>query len=71
MNSTEPLSETPYSVTLSRADFDALLEALEDVEDRMSVLKHRLLDGKREHDRRLLLMADTMRIIYGGGLMTV
>ncbi|MDO9712464.1 helix-turn-helix domain-containing protein [Paracraurococcus lichenis] len=33
MNAIKPLAETPETVTLSRADFEALLDALEDAQD--------------------------------------
>jgi hypothetical protein len=71
MSHIKPLSETPESVTLSRADFDAMLEELEDAEDRLAVLEDCLLDMKPEHDRHLLSMADTMRIIDGASPITV
>ena len=71
MSHIKPLSETPESVTLSRADFDAMLEELEDAEDRMAVLEDCLLDFKPEENRYLLSMADTMRIIDGVSPVTV
>ena len=71
MSHIKPLSETPESVTLSRADFDAMLEELEDAEDRLAVLEDCLLDMNPEHDRYLLSMADTMRIIDGESPITV
>jgi DNA-binding XRE family transcriptional regulator len=71
MSHIKPLSETPDSVTLSRADFDAMLEELEDAEDRMAVLEDCLLDFKPEENRYLLSMADTMRIIDGVNPITV
>jgi DNA-binding XRE family transcriptional regulator len=37
-----PIAETVDTVTLSRADFDALLEDLEDAEDRIAVLEEHL-----------------------------
>jgi hypothetical protein len=58
MSHIKPLSETPENVTLSRADFDSILEELEDAEDRMAVLEDCLLDMKPEQDRYLLSMAD-------------
>ena len=71
MSHIKPLSETPDSVTLSRADFDAMLEELEDAEDRLAVLEDCLLDMKPEENRYLLSMADTMRIIDGANPITV
>jgi DNA-binding Xre family transcriptional regulator len=71
MSHIKPLSETPESVTLSRADFDAILEELEDAEDRMAVLEDCLLDREPEQNRHLLSMADTMRIIDGASPITV
>jgi hypothetical protein len=71
MSHIKPLNETPDSVTLSRADFDAMLEELEDAEDRMAVLEDCLLDREREQNRYLLSMADTMRIIDGASPITV
>jgi len=71
MSHIKPLSETPESVTLSRADFDAMIEELEDAEDRMAVLEDCLLDREPEQNRYLLSMADTMRIIDGASPITV
>jgi ribosome-binding protein aMBF1 (putative translation factor) len=71
MSHIKPLSETPESVTLSRADFDAILEELEDAEDRMAVLEDCLLDREPEQNRYLLSMADTMQIIDGASPITV
>ena len=71
MSHIKPLSETPDSVTLSRADFDAMLEELEDAEDRLAVLEDCLLDMKLEESQYLLSMADTMRIIDGANPITV
>ncbi len=71
MSHIKPLSETPESVTISRADFDAMLEELEDAEDRVAVLEDCLLDMKPEQNRYLLSMADTMRIIDGASPIAV
>ena len=71
MSHIKPLSETPDSVTLSRTDFDTMLEELEDAEDRLAVLEDCLLDLKPEQDRLLLSMADTTRIIDGVSPVTV
>jgi hypothetical protein len=71
MSHIKPLRETAESVTLSRADFDAMREELEDAEDRMAVLEDCLLDFKPEENRYLLSVADTMRIIDGANPITV
>ena len=65
MNQVKPLGETTESVTLSRADFDALREELEDAEDRIAVLEDCLIDAKPDLNRYLLSMDETMRIIDG------
>jgi hypothetical protein len=65
MNAIKPINETQETVTLSRADFDALLEEVEDAEDRVTVLEDCLLDMKPEQNRYLLTLAETMRIIDG------
>jgi hypothetical protein len=65
------LSETAESVTLSRADFDAMIEELEDAEDRMAVLEDCLLDVEPEENRYLLSMPGTLRIIDGVNPITV
>jgi DNA-binding Xre family transcriptional regulator len=67
----KPIKETPNSVTLNRADFDAIVEELEDAEDRMAVLEDCLLDIKPDQVRYLLSMAETMRIIDGVNPVTV
>jgi DNA-binding XRE family transcriptional regulator len=36
------IEETPDTVTLSRADYEALLDAIEDAEDHAALLEHRL-----------------------------
>jgi hypothetical protein len=71
MTHIKPIRETPDSVTLSRADFDAIVEELEDAEDRMAVLEDCLLDIKPDQVRYLLSMAETMRIIDGVNPVTV
>ena len=65
MNAIKPINETKETVTLSRADFDALLEEMEDAEDRVTVLEDCLLDMKPEQNRYLLTLSETMRIIDG------
>jgi len=67
----KPISETPESVTLSRADFEAMIEELEDAEDQMAVLRDCLLDEKQESSKYNLSMADTMRIIDGANPIMV
>jgi hypothetical protein len=71
MTHIKPIRETSDSVTLSRADFDAIVEELEDAEDRMAVLEDCLLDIKPDQVRYLLSMAETMRIIDGVNPVTV
>ena len=39
MNQIRPLSETAESITLSRTDFEAMKEELEDAVDRIAVLR--------------------------------
>jgi hypothetical protein len=65
VNQVKPIGETPESVTLSRADFEALREELEDAEDRIAVLEDCLIDAKPELNRYLLTMDETMQIIDG------
>jgi DNA-binding XRE family transcriptional regulator len=43
------LNETSDTVTLRRADFDALLDELEDAEDRIAVLEHHFMAAKGDH----------------------
>jgi hypothetical protein len=65
MNQIKPLGETPETVTLSRPDFDSLIEGVEDAEDRVAILEDCLLDMQPEQHRYLLTLAETMRIIDG------
>ena len=65
MTHIRPLTETPETVTLSRADFEAMMEEIEDAEDRLAVLEDCLNDREPEHRRHLLTMAETMRVIDG------
>jgi hypothetical protein len=65
MNHIRPLVETPESVTLSRSDFEAIREELEDAADRIAVLQDTLNDTKPGAERYLLTMDETMRIIDG------
>ena len=65
MNQVRPISETADSVTLSRTDFEALQEELEDAADRISVLEDSIIDMKPDLNKYLLTMDETMRIIDG------
>jgi DNA-binding Xre family transcriptional regulator len=65
MNQIRPLGETAESVTLSRTDFEALQEELEDAADRIAVLEDCLLDAKPDLSKYVLTMDETMRIIDG------
>jgi DNA-binding XRE family transcriptional regulator len=65
MNQVRPISETADSVTLSRTDFEALQEELEDAADRISVLEDSIIDVKPDLNKYLLTMDETMRIIDG------
>jgi ribosome-binding protein aMBF1 (putative translation factor) len=65
MRQISPLSETAESVTLRRADFEALQDELEDAADRIAVLEDCLLDQKPDANRYMLTMDETMRIIDG------
>ena len=46
MNQIRPLGETAESVTLSRSDFEAMHEELEDATDRIAVLEDCIIDMK-------------------------
>jgi DNA-binding XRE family transcriptional regulator len=65
VNAIKPIHETAETVTLSRVDFEALVEETEDAEDRATNLEDCLLDMKPEQSRYLLTLAETMRIIDG------
>jgi hypothetical protein len=56
---------TADTVTLSRADFEELVEAIQDTEDRLSVLEDCLLDQKPELGNYNLALAETIRTIEG------
>ncbi len=58
------INETSDSVTLRRADFDALLDELEDAEDRIAVLEHHFLIAKG--DRPPALTVDEMDRLLDG-----
>lgn len=65
MNQIRPLSETAESITLSRTDFEAMQEELEDAVDRIAVLEDCMHDMKPDQAKYLLTMDETMRIIDG------
>lgn len=46
MNVIEPVAETPDTVTLRRADFEALLDAAEDAADMAAVKAHRAHEAR-------------------------
>ena len=71
MNEIRPLNETAESVTLSRSDYEAIQEELEDALDRAAVLEDCLLDQKPQEHRYLLTMDETMRILDGGNPISV
>ena len=71
MNEIRPLNETAESVTLSRTDFEAIQEELEDALDRAAVLEDCLLDQKPGANRYLLTMDETMRILDGENPISV
>jgi DNA-binding XRE family transcriptional regulator len=55
--------ETPDTVTLRRADYEALLNQLEDAEDRAAVLEHRL--AKASGKAEMLTLEEADRLIGG------
>lgn len=65
MNQIRPLSETAETITLSRTDFEAMQEELEDAVDRIAVLEDCMHDMKPDQAKYLLTMDETMRIIDG------
>lgn len=65
MRQIRPLGETAETVTLSKADFEALSDELEDAVDRIAVLEDCMIDLKPEGNRYALTMDETMRIIDG------
>ncbi len=60
----QPVSQTPDSVTLRRADYDALLTELEEAEDRAAVLQHELAKARGGAPEPLTL-ADVDRLRAG------
>jgi len=65
MKEIRPLGETGETVTLKKADLEALSDELEDAEDRIAVLRDCLNEAKPDWDRYALTMDETMRIIDG------
>jgi DNA-binding XRE family transcriptional regulator len=62
------IGETADTVTLQRADYEALLSELEDAEDRAAALGHRL--AKREGTaQEMLTLEEAERLIEGENLM--
>ena len=58
------LDATPDTVTLRRADYEALLSELDDVEDRMAVLQHQL--ARATHTApEMLSVAEADRVFAG------
>ncbi len=68
MSAIEPLSATPETVTLTRADFNALLHAAEDTADVVSVEAHRAYEDRVgwETARRNYLTGDEAHRLLGG-----
>jgi DNA-binding XRE family transcriptional regulator len=68
MSLIKPLAETPETVTLTRADFDALPHAAEDAADLASVEAHRAYEDRVgwETARRNYLTADEARRLLDG-----
>ncbi len=68
MSAIKPLAETPETVTLTRADFDALLRAAEDAADLASVEAHRAYEDRvgRETARRNYLTSEEARRLLDG-----
>jgi transcriptional regulator with XRE-family HTH domain len=68
MNAIKPLAQTPDTVTLSRADFDALLTFAEDAADLAAVDAHRAHEERVGWDsaRQNYLTADEVRRLLDG-----
>ena len=68
MSAITPISETAESVTLSRSDWEALLDALEDAEDLAAVNARRAEEALRGKDevRRNYLTADEAERLWSG-----
>jgi DNA-binding XRE family transcriptional regulator len=58
------LDATPDTVTLRRTDYEALLSELDDFEDRMAVLEHRLAKVMRTAPE-MLTVAEADRVFAG------
>jgi DNA-binding XRE family transcriptional regulator len=58
------VAETAETVTLRRADYDALVDELEDAEDRIAVLEHRLAKASGKGDE-MLTLEEADRLISG------
>jgi DNA-binding XRE family transcriptional regulator len=58
------VNETPDTVTLRRADFDSLIEELEDAEDRIAVFEHQLMASKGDYPTPLTV-DETDRLLGG------
>ena len=64
----KPLAETPETVTLTRGDFDALLQAAEDAADLMAVEAHRAYEdrvGWATARQNYLTSAEARRLLGG------
>ena len=68
MSAIKPLAETPETVTLTRTDFNALLDAAEDAADLASVEAHRAYEDRVgwETARRNYLTVDEARRLLDG-----
>jgi transcriptional regulator with XRE-family HTH domain len=68
MTAIKPLAETKDTITLRRADFDALLQAAEDTEDLAAVEAHRSYEDRVGWDvaRRNYLTGDETRRLLDG-----
>lgn len=68
MNLIKPVAETPDTVTLHRADFEALLDAAEDAADRDAIERHRAYEAQIgwETAKASYLTGDEMRRLLNG-----
>jgi DNA-binding XRE family transcriptional regulator len=64
------VAETADTVTLQRADFEALMEELEDAEDSIAVLQHDLRVAKGDHTPPLT-MEELNRLLLGENRLKV
>jgi DNA-binding XRE family transcriptional regulator len=60
----KPIDENRETVTLLRADYEALLSELEDAEDRAAMLEHRMAKASRKAPE-MLTLEDADRLIAG------